>query len=65
MKLTFTHAKNRAEVILPDGRTAWLHSLPSTRPGARTKGARARVVLASGKYLSVAPEALRLAEEAS
>lgn len=62
MRITYTHAKNRAEVILPDGRRAWLHSLPGI---SNHKGRRARVVLASGSYLSVDPDTLRLAEEAA
>lgn len=62
MKPTFTDAKARAVVVLADGRSARLVSLPG--PRRRKTGARARVQLPSGAFLSVPVDSIVLADEA-
>lgn len=66
---TWIDAAARSVVRLPDGRTARLVSVPihrgdkDPRPGAPRRnraGNKARVMLASGKYLSVAWDDLTL-----
>lgn len=57
MTPTMTDAKRRVEVRLSDGRTAWLIYMPS-----RTSTAKAKVVLANGKYLSVPADCVEVVE---
>lgn len=60
--LTVEHAAARRIVRLPDGRTARLIAVPASSQ-RRSKGAKARVQLQSGKVLSVEPGSLVLCDE--
>ena len=60
--LTVDDAARRVVVRLSDGRTARLVAVPA-RSQRRSKGARARVVLASGAFLSVPVDELTRVSE--
>lgn len=60
---TFTHAKNRALVALPDGRTGRLFRLPGGRTETKNIGRNARVQLPSGAIVSVPVDELIIIPE--
>jgi hypothetical protein len=54
-------ASARRLVVLPDGRTGRLVYWPPRDPRRRTKGAKAKVQLPSGQYVSLPPDQLERA----
>lgn len=58
--LTVADAQARTIVRLKDGRTARLVAVPA-RSQRRSKGAKARVLLSSGAYLSIPLDTLEVA----
>lgn len=63
MEPTLADAQARAVVRLSDGRTARLVCVPGTGPRRKT-GAKCRVVLPSGKWLSIRPDELEVVSDA-
>lgn len=60
---TFRHAKNRALVSLPDGKTGRLIFLPGGHSQTVNQGRKARVQLHSGAWVSIDPNLLTILEE--
>lgn len=51
-------ARDRAVVVLDDGRMATLHYWPNPNPAKRRQGCSARVQLTSGAWLSVPTDSI-------